>query len=180
MTLYEQLWADYQNNTTKGRLSDREGYYDILDHSEIKDKGFVVSLRSLDRYCGYDFEYVYGKSHVFVFQQEVLLHDLYQRACAQKVLGTLMDRLWVDWREELEWDSTVSVSECLDYDTFKEEMEDTDSVPSFLEHFGCQRLGGSALWYDIDYVQPIYEDPNQFKLDFSPTYDTEELNGLTS
>ena len=173
MNLYEKMWKHYKENTEID-TSDKAGVYDLMNNADpitdgVSDlgSGIALDLRVLDRHYGYDYETVYGKDTIAIFETEQLLEDNLTRAVAEKKLNGILDELFPEWREEWEIPNQdaghyLNASDLMDEFEFSQKGLDT-----FMGKFGYARLSTSTdLWEDISYRKPIYDDPNQLKLPF--------------
>lgn len=173
MNLYEKIWKHYTENTeidTRGK----GGVYDLMSNADpitesITDlgSGVVLDLRVLDRHYGYDYEAVYGKDTVALFDTRQLLEDNLIRAMKDKNLNEILDELFPEWREDWEIPNQ-NASAYLDASNLMDEFEYySRGLDTFMGKFGYVRFSTSTdLWEDPSYQKPFYDDPNQLKLPF--------------
>lgn len=170
MNVYEKLWGHYTENTDLD-LSDKGGVYDLMYNAEGVGvgigTGIAVNLRTLDRHYGYDYECVYGKDTIALFETHDLLGDVLSRAVSDKKLEPFLDDVFPEWREEWEIPNQ-DAGRYLSVDDLLSEFEFADrALETFMGMFGYFRFSTTSdLWEDPSYVSPIYDDPNQLKLPF--------------
>lgn len=172
MNLYEKIWKHYTENT-EINTNGKGGVFDLMSNSEpiesVMDLGSGVALnfRDLDRYYDYDYEMVYGKDTVALFDTAQLLEDNLIRAVRERTLNGILDEIFPEWREDWEIPNQ-NAAHYIDADDLREEFEFVPKgLDTFMGKFGYVRFSTATdLWEDPSYQKPLYDDPNQLKLPF--------------